>query len=111
MKALLLGLCLFTVIMKIFRHTQKCREQKDPRLPCTHHSASPVICFICPPPTTAPAAPPYIFFGGGRSRIYFKANPKQHIIPCSPNTLVYTSKKKEEQEEEGKKKMQKKEKR
>lgn len=107
MKALLLGLCLFTVIMKIFRRTQKCGEQKGPRLPCTHHSASPVVCFICRPPTMAPAAPPY-FFGGGRSRIYFKANPKQHIIPCSPNTLVYTSKMKKEEEEEEGKKMEKK---
>lgn len=32
--------------------------------------------------------------------MYFKVNPKHHIIPCSPNTLVYTSKMEEEKEEE-----------
>ena len=44
----------------------------------------------------------FVFGREGMSGIYFKVNPKHHIIPCSPNTLVYTSKKEEEEVEEGK---------
>lgn len=100
MKASLFGLCLFTLIMKILKHTPKCVEQKDPG-PSEYLSLCFPNCFIGPPPPSAPrSACIFVFLGGGSSGIYFKVNPKHHIIPCSPNTLVYTSKKEEKEEEE-----------
>lgn len=86
---------LFALIMEFFQtYTRVCKD------PCSSmyvlitllHQSSVSCALLLPCPLQRHP----IWFRGGTSGIHFKVkNPKHHIILCSPNTLVYTSKKKE----------------